>query len=370
MPEHDYRSAADELNAQKQAQQMQALAQLLGIGMKGGQEQQNIQAQGEQARQTKQQDYDQAMQTAMHATGANTPQEAVQKLYGSGGSLRVGEMAIGADPYAHSQMMMANQDQKNLNGAVSIYNHAMPKMADQMATAQKLMETLNDPNNPATVGTVKSLMIRLHGMNRYNQEEASDMLQHTLQQQGANLGNFFGSADNAKIDPTQVEGIRQVVQHAVGAMKNEHDLIRNQAFNSYQMSNTANSGTMAKLQNLGQPMDERLDDFNRQYIVPWQAEKQRQAQQVAATGPQTQGGIWNTAKSGMNRVGNILFGSNSGATSQDPSMTAGAQQSNPLQGFVPAITQRPTAQAGQPGQQSLLDEYNALKAQRDAAGMK
>ncbi len=318
--------------------------------------------QGQQAQQS------QAHQTAMQQQAYNLKQKGqdadAEKLQGmvdsglvpDGGGAKIGDVSFskGYDQ-AKLQREQSNLDQKNMTGAVSMYNHALPKVADKADAANKLMDQMNDPSNPLTAGVTKSLLIRLHGMNRYNQEEAGDMIKKTAQSYGANIGNIFGSDQNTLLDPTQVDGVRRVVAHAMDATKAEHDLIKNQAINTYRMTNTANPTSMDKLQGMSQPADKMFDDFNAKYTAPQQAARQSQAQQQQVAGTQPQGGIVGAAQTGLSRLGGLL--GIGGGQPKPPQVTQTAPApGGSFAGIVPQSLSSPA-----PAAMSPRDQLNALR---------
>lgn len=175
---------------------------------------------------------------------------------GSGMSLDAdGKVAVtrGVNPVG-----LAAQGAKAYTGAINFYNQKLPDEEKKLTAAERLYGAISDPANPITAGTARSLLLNIHGMNRFNEEEANAMVGPTMANQLKKAMTFLGSNEGATLNDAQRAGIVEILNDSVGSVKSQHDMYKKQAQETYRMHPYATPEGMNTLQSIGGPMDKRL----------------------------------------------------------------------------------------------------------------
>lgn len=235
----------NQINANKRAQQEAELRKYL------------------QAREPELAGQKQAAQNKANLDTLNDP--ALQSQVNNGGMAKVGDLTVGADPYAHMIAAGEKGEEAARQKAIQNYNKSLPKLQQQFQAANEGLSFVNDPKNIGSVGQAKTLMLKAMGMNRFNEDEARAVLPSTLHQA---VSTFFnsGGGDNNPMDANQQAMVNQFFRSQIHNVKQQHDLLRQSSLDTYDSSRYAAPTGHQTLQNkLGGGFSQALDSADKQY---------------------------------------------------------------------------------------------------------
>lgn len=205
-------------------------------------------------------------QQLMDMMGATNLKDAMSEATRRGQSIHMGDVSVGQDPYAK----LVQNDKKGLSSAIATSNNQyMKNLPKLQGAAQKIhegMALINDPKQIGSAGAAKSLIISgVAEMNRYNQQEGSDLVPSTSLQQLQQYANKLGDDKNPLSD-TQRAAINHMFVGALGSLKQKHDVLKQSAVGTFETSPyyDAQHGEALK-RSMGAPLDAQLNNDMQQY---------------------------------------------------------------------------------------------------------
>jgi hypothetical protein len=145
------------------------------------------------------------------------------------------------------------------------YMAGLQKIQPGADAAAEGLEAINDPKNSGSLGQARTLMLKSMGMNRYNEQEAKAVLPSALQGVVSGLFNSVGDDQNP-LNGSQKAAIGQFFQHQLDTSKNNHEMLKANVMNGYNMSQYADPARAQSMSaTLGKPFSDRLTTYADRY---------------------------------------------------------------------------------------------------------
>lgn len=200
----------------------------------------------------------------------------LQDMAPDSASVAYGKAHVGSDPMAKMQMQQTKAQQGAVQQVNNTYNKGLPPLQKTISAAQEGLAAVNDPKNIGSLGTTRTLMLRVMGMNRYNPYEASQTMPSHLLGAVTDIFNKAGG-DTNPLDESQRAVSNQFFMSALDRANEDHEQLKQNAINTYRVSPFYNPQQETALVNtIGGPVSQGIAKTRQMY------------QQVPATqGPQT-----------------------------------------------------------------------------------
>lgn len=187
-----------------------------------------------------------------------------QSLLTANPSAAVSVSSDGASIHPIDENKAGDKDKKGeesaIKNATSLYNRGLPKIQQTMLAAQEGLKTVNDPNQIGSLGTGRTLALKMFGMNRYNENEAKAVVPSTLQGHLSSLMNATGD-DSTPLNEAQKRSLNTIFLNGIQGAKDQHDLLKQNALGSYSSSLYSKpERSQALQQSLGSAVDSSLKD--------------------------------------------------------------------------------------------------------------
>lgn len=204
-------------------------------------------------------------QTAQNESNLKTLEDPrLQDQVNNGGMAKVGDLTVGADPYAHMMGRQQNGDASARMAANKAYNSGLPKIQQVAQAASEGLDAVNDPQNIGSLGQARTLMLKAMGMNRYNEQEAKAVLPPTLYSYASNLFNQ-GGADNSPLNDVQRSNVNQFFKGQLDTAASQHKMLKQNAMNMYTSSPFASQAGMQAMSGMGAPIDDMFTQAASKY---------------------------------------------------------------------------------------------------------
>lgn len=210
------------------------------------------------------------LQALLKGQVADQDIERVKKLKDSGllqpgGSAKVGDVSVGADPYSKNIMNQQHGQAQAIKGVFDTYNHGLGKIQDSAQASMEGMDLINDPKNTGSLGQARTLMLKSMGMNRYNSDEAKAVLPPTLH---GMVNDIFTKAggDTNPLNDVQRSAVNQFFKTRLDQSSKQHESLKQGALAQHQMSpfyDPAKHEALSK--SLGAPFDTALNEAKSKY---------------------------------------------------------------------------------------------------------
>lgn len=217
--------------------------------------------------------------------GSDNLGDAMAQATKHGQSVHMGDITVGQDPY--SKLVQGNQ--KGLASAIATSNNqymkSLPKLQGAAQKIHEGMALINDPKQVGSAGAAKSLIISgVAEMNRYNQQEGSDLVPTTSLQKLQQYANSMGDDKNPLSD-AQRAAINHMFVGALGSLKQKHDVLRQSAIGTFETSPYYDAGRGEALKkSMGAPLDAQLNNDMQQY-AKYGADQQMMSPPGQQSGP-------------------------------------------------------------------------------------
>lgn len=182
----------------------------------------------------------------------------------NGGSVKVGDVTVGADPYAHMIGKQQSGDAAARMQAQKIYNSGLPKIQAVAQAAREGLDSVNDPQNIGSLGQARTLMLKSMGMNRYNEQEAKAVLPPTLFSYASSLFNQGGD-DSSPLNAAQRSNINQFFKGQLDNANTQHSMLKQNAMGVYTSSPYMTQQGMQAMSGLGAPMEASFQQAQTKY---------------------------------------------------------------------------------------------------------
>lgn len=246
------------------------------------------------------------------------------------------------------QAQQANQvETQALNKAYGLYNSGAKGLSGKLDTLEEATNVLSKPNQ-MTLGTMRSLVLRASGLNRFNDEEAKNLVPPTAQGAFSRIGSWAGG-DSQSVTPSQIKDASEFFNGVANSVKTNHEALKQQALQQYSSMPGANPNRLQDVAQVGKPVDDRLANVTKS-LSSFQESPQTMG---AASTENTQGGILGALKAAGGGLHSFFLGNQPA-----PSTPTGAS---------PA-PQNPTGNAASAAAPSnLQDAFAAELARRKAS---
>lgn len=206
-------------------------------------------------------------QSAQNTANLDTLQDPrLQSLLQNGGSVKAGDIAAGADPYAHAMNQQTGKEDSAYKNAVGIYQKGVGSAATSVQALHTMLGALQS-NDPSSMGQIRTAMVLANGFKRYNDNEGTAL---TPDDKQADVSSYLakygiGLQDKTLSDVTRSNVVR-FANNKLDDLQDAHNTLKSQAQNAYAGSSFANPAKAANLgAQLGAPVDQQLQSMKAQF---------------------------------------------------------------------------------------------------------
>lgn len=206
----------------------------------------------------------QAAQNKANLDTVQTPE--AQDMIRNGGSVKVGDLTFGADPYAHLAGKQQSGEDAAYKHAVDIYQKGVQSAGTSVQALHTMLGALQS-NDPSSIGQIRTAMVLANGFKRYNDNEGTALTPDDKQADVSGLLGKYGISlkDSTLSDVTRANVLR-FANNKLDDLQDAHGTLKSQAQGAYAGSRFADQQKAANLgAQLGGPVDQQLQQMKQRF---------------------------------------------------------------------------------------------------------
>lgn len=190
----------------------------------------------------------------------------VQDVLSKGGSAKVGEVALGADPTTARVAKEKAGEAQAIAHANSHYQQGLVAIQKSLNAASEGLDAVNDPSNKMSKGQFLGAATRALGLSRFpNKEEAAQLLPPTLQGKTSQFMNWLGAEGSNPMNDADRQAANSFLQGIVKSQEDSHNILKQDSLGAAMSSPYAADSTRQHLSALGAPTDQLLTKIRSKY---------------------------------------------------------------------------------------------------------
>lgn len=147
---------------------------------------------------------------------------------------------------------------KNMKTAISQYEKGASPLDNQLAAVQEGLELTSDPKNIGSLGQARTLTLKALGMNRFNEDEAKQVLPATALSSVKSL-MIGGGADTSPLQGNQINSVQTLFKTLGQTLKQRHEQLKQQSIASLKASPYYDPSQDERVQSQFQARDQRFN---------------------------------------------------------------------------------------------------------------